>query len=240
MINCEGELILNWSKNCVLVDMTERDAEGGNPAIVAPTGLGFELKETKLYVPVVTLSKENDIKLLEQLKSGFKRTIKWNKYRSQMTVQPQNNNLNYLIDPTFTNVNRLFVLSFSRNNNTDNRDSFSDYYAPNVEIKDFNVLIDGKSFFDLPVKNEEEAYEKIIEMSNNNDYTTGNLLDFGYFKENYKSIAIDLSKQTKSKDPQPISFIGKHDKDNGATMFFITKKSEETTFNFLQNSATII
>ena len=101
-----------------------------------------------------------------------------------MTIQPQNNNFNYLIDPTFTNANRLFVLSFSRNNNTDNRDSFSDYYVPNVEIKDFNVLIDGKSFFDLPVKNEEETYEKIIEMSKNNDYTTGDLLDFGYLKEN--------------------------------------------------------
>ena len=231
---------MNWSKNCVLVDMTERDAEGGNPAIVAPTGLGFGLKETKLYVPVVTLSKENDIKLLEQLKSGFKRTIKWNKYRSQMTVQPQNNNLNYLIDPTFTNVNRLFVLSFSRNNNTDNRDSFSDYYVPNVEIKDFNVLIDGKSFFDLPVKNEEEAYEKIIEMSNNNDYTTGNLLDFAYFKENCRLTAIDLSKETKLKDPQQINFIEKFDEANGTTMFFTIEKSEETTFNFLQNSATII
>ena len=97
-----------------------------------------------------------------------------------MTIQTQNNNLNY---PAFTNVNRLFVLSFARTNVGDNRDSFSDYYVPNVEIKDFNVLIDGKSFFDLPVKNEEEAYEKITEMSNNNDYTTGNLLDFAYFKK---------------------------------------------------------
>ena len=103
-------------------------------------------------VPVVTLSKENDTKLLEQLKSGFKRTVKWNKYRSQMTIQPQNNNLNYLIDPTFTNVNRLFVLSFPRNNNTDSRYSFSNYYVPKVKVNDFNVLIDGKSFFDLPVK----------------------------------------------------------------------------------------
>ena len=205
----------------------------------------FQITDTKLYVPVVTLSKENDAKLLEQLKSGFKRTIKWNKYRSQMTVQPQNNNLNYLIDPTFTNVNRLFVLSFQRiageNNTTkDYRDSFSHYYVPNVEIKDFNVLIDGKSFFDLPVKNEEEAYKKIIEMSNNNDYTTGNLLDFGYFKKDYKLIVIDLSKQTKLKDPRRISFIGKLSNTRGATMFFIIKKSEETTFNFLQNSATII
>ena len=157
-----------------------------------------------------------------------------------MTLQPQNNNLNYLIDPTFTNVYRLFVLPFSRNNNADKSDSFSDYYVPNVEIKDLNVLIDGKSFFDLPVKNEEEAYEKIIDVSNNNDYTTGNLLGFGCFKEDYKLIAIDLSKQTKLKDPQQISVIGKLDKDNGATMFFIIEKSEETTFNFSQHSATVI
>ena len=137
------------------------------------TELNFKKTDTKLYVPVVTLSKENDIKLLEQLKSGFKKAIKWNKYRSQITVQTQNNNLNYLIGLTFTNVNRLFVLSFTRDNGGDNRDSFSDYYLPNVEVKDFSVLIDGKSFFDLPVKNEEEAYEKIIDMSNNNDHTTG-------------------------------------------------------------------
>ena len=85
-----------------------------DPAIVAPSGAKFKITDTKLYVPVVTLSKENDIKLLEQLKSGFKKTIKWNKYRSQMTIQPQNNNLNYLIDPTFANINRLFVLPFQR------------------------------------------------------------------------------------------------------------------------------
>ena len=139
--------------------------------------------------------KKNDIKLLEQLKLGFKRTTKWNKYRSQITIQPQNKNLNYLIDPTFTNFNRLFVLSFTRDNAGDKRDSFSHYYVPNVEIKDFNVLIDGKSFFDLPVKNEKEAYQKIIEMSNNNDYATGNLLAFAYFKENDRLIAIDLNKQ---------------------------------------------
>ena len=108
-----------------------------------------------MYVPVVTLSKEDDIKLLEQLKTGLKRTIKWNKYRSQMSIQPQNNNLNYLIDPTFTSVNRLFVLSFPRNNNTDSRYSFSNYYVPKVKVNDFNVLIDRKSFFDLSVKSDE-------------------------------------------------------------------------------------
>ena len=87
LINCELELILTWSKNCVLADMTVRDAESDKPAIVSPTRLEFKITDTKLYVPVVSLSKENDIKLLKQ--SGFKRTIKWNKYRSQMTIQPQ-------------------------------------------------------------------------------------------------------------------------------------------------------
>ena len=95
LIKCEVELILTWSKNCVLADMTTIDAEGDNPAIVTPNELEFKITDTQLYVPVVNLSKENYIKLLEQLKSGFKRTIKWNKYRSQMTIQPQNNNLNY-------------------------------------------------------------------------------------------------------------------------------------------------
>ena len=122
--------------------MTTRNAEGNNPAIVAPVVLTFEITDTNLYVPVVTLSKENDTKLLEQLK----RTIKWNKYRSQITIQPQNNNLNYLIDPTFTNVNRLFVLPFTRTDTHDYRNVFSHYYVPDAEIKDFNVLIDGKNF----------------------------------------------------------------------------------------------
>ena len=88
-----------------------------------------------MYVPVVTLSAENDNKLLEQLKTGFKGTIKWNNYRSKMSNQTKNNNLNYLIDPTFTNVNRLFVLSFENEND---RTSFSKYFVPNVEIKDFH------------------------------------------------------------------------------------------------------
>ena len=91
----------------------------------------------------------------------------------------------------------------------------------------------------MSVKNEEEAYEKVIEMSNNNDYTTGSLLDFPYFKKHYKLIAIDLSKQTKLKDPQQINFIGKLSKNTGATIFFIIERSEGTTFSFSQNSVTI-
>ena len=156
-----------------------------------------------------------------------------------MTNQTKTNHLIYLIDPTFTKVNRLFILSFE---NEENRTSFSKYYVPKVEIKDFNVLIDGKSFFDVPVKNKEEAYEKIMSISKNNDYTTGNLLDYEYFSKHYKLIAIDLSKQIELENPdlrQQINFIGKLE-DDEATMFFIIEKSEETTFEFLQNSVSII
>ena len=138
----------------------------------APTGATFQITEAKVYVPVVTLSTENDKTLLGQLKTGFKRNIKWNKYKTEMTNQAKNNNLNYLLDSTFTKVIRLFVLWFE---NEENRTSFSKYYEPKVKIKGFNVLIDGKSFFDVSMKNKEETYEKIMIISKNNDYTTGNL-----------------------------------------------------------------
>ena len=156
-----------------------------------------------------------------------------------MSNQTRNNNLNYLIDPTFIKVNRLFVLSFE---NEEDKTSFSKYYVPKIEIKDFNVLIDGKQFFEIPVKNQEEAYEQIIEISKNNDYTTSNLLDYQYFKDHYQLIAIDLSKQIELENPdlkQQINFIGRLE-ENNATMLFIIEKKEETTFDFSQNSVTVV
>ena len=176
---------------------------------------------------------------MEQLKSVFKRTIKWNKYQSEMTNQTKTSHLNYLIDPAFTKVNRLFVSWFE---NEEDRTFFSKFYVPKVEIKDFNVLFDGKSFFDVLVKNKEEAYEKIMSIFKKNDYITGNLLDYEYFSKHYKLIALDLSKQNGLENPdlrQQINFIGKL-QDDKATMFFIIEKSEETTFEFLQNSVGII
>ena len=245
LINCEVSLTLTWSENCVLTDIktqTAAAAQGDNPArerIDAPTNATFKITDTKLYVPVVTLSTKDDNNFLEQLKSGFKRTIKWNKYRSEMTNQTKTNHLNHLINPTLTRINRLFVLLFE---NEEDRTSFSKYYVPKVEIKDFNVLIDGKSFFDVPVKNKEEAYEKIMSINKNNDYTTGNLLDHEYFSKHYKLIAIDFIKQIELENPdlrKQISLIGKLE-DDKAAMFFIIEKSEETTFEFLQNSVSII
>ena len=128
--------------------------------------------------------------------------------------------------------------------NEDDITSFSKYYVPIVQIKDFNVLIDGKRFFDLTIKNEEETFEKIIEMERNNDYTTGNLLDYEYFSKHFvllffqnKLIAIVLGKQIELENPdlrQRINFIRRHE-DDGATMVFIIEKSEEIIFKFSLN-----
>ena len=140
-----------------------------------------------------------------------------------MTTEAINNNLNILIDPTFTNVNRLFVLAYRI---ADDRQSFSRFYLPIVMIIDYNVIIGKVAFFDLPIKTEEAAYEKIIYISRNNEYRTGNLLDYDYFKKYYKLIAIDLSKKQVLQENadliQQINFIGKL--EEASNIFIIIEK----------------
>ena len=229
LINCEANLILTWSKECV---------------ITTSTGEGkFAITDTKLYVAVVTLSTQDNAKLLQQLKSGFKRTINWNKYQSNPKTYAQNRYLNHIVDPSFQGVNRLFVLSFE---NEDDRTSHSTYYLPKVEIKDYNVMIDGKNFFDQPINSDLKTYENIrrIATGQGDDYTTGCLLDYYYFKENYKMIAIDLSKQhALDADPralQQVNFTANLDRARNKTMFFITEKVKETIFEFSQGTVKVL
>ena len=203
MINCDIELDLSWTKDCVLIEQNNNI-----------TDLNFVITSTKLYVPVVALS--INFKFLENIKQGSKRTISWNKYRSEITTQAKNNNLDYLIDQKFRNINRLFVFSFKNGNDNPTRDSTEKYYMPLVEIKDFNALIDNKPFFEQLVK----SIEKLIKMSRNDDYTTGNLLDYLYHQSYYKLTGIDLSRQANTNIPEQINFTGKLEEDDGATMFF--------------------
>ena len=127
--------------------------------ITNSTGEGrFTITDTKLYVPVVTLSTQDNAKLLQQLKSGFKRTINWNKYESNIKTFAQNRYLNHLINPSFQGVNRLFVLSFENEND---RTSHSNYYLPKVEMKGYNVMNNVKNFFDQPINSELKTYENI-------------------------------------------------------------------------------
>ena len=167
LINCEVNL-LTWSSTCFITDSN---------------GAGtFKISDTNLYVPVVILSTQENAKLLQQLKSGFKRVINWNKYLSKPELLTQNPNLNHLVEPSFQGLNRLFVLAFE---NDDDRTSHSDYYLPNVEIKDYNIMINGENFFDQPIKNNEVTYETIrkIATGQGDDYTTGCLLDYPYFMD---------------------------------------------------------
>ena len=156
-----------------------------------------------------------------------------------MTTEAINNNLKILIDPTFTNLNRLFVLAYQ---NADDRQSFSQFYLPRVMVKDFNVIIDKLAFFDLPIKTEEEAYEKIIDISRNNEYMARNLLDYDYFKKYYKLIAVDLSKQQVLQENedliQQINFIGKL--EEAVNVFIIIEKKENTILEFSQSLANVI
>ena len=241
LISCEVSLELKWNKNCVITSLERRQVDAGPPIVRdnAPTRSTLAIDKYKLYIPVVTLSKDDEIKLLTNLISEFKREIIWNKYRSQVSREAINNNLNTLIDPTFNNVNRLFVLAYRT---ADHRQSFSRFYLPNVMAKDYNVIINKLAFFDLPIKTEEEAYEKIIDISRNNEYTTGNLLDYDYFKEHYKLIAIDLSKQQVLQENedlmQQINFIGRL--EEAANVFIIIEKKENTILEFSQNFANVI
>ena len=131
LINSEVSLILTWRSNCIITDSR---------------GVGrFKITDTKLYVPVVTLSTQENTKLLQQLKSGSKRVINWNKYLSKPELIAQNPNFNHLVEPSFQGVNRLSVLAFE---NDEQRKSHSDYYLPNVEIKYYNIVINGENFFD--------------------------------------------------------------------------------------------
>ena len=173
----------------------------------------------------------------------MKRTINWYKCKSSVKKFPQNRYLNYLINPSFKGVNRLFVLSFENEND---RTSHSTYYLPKVEIKDYNVMIDRRKFFDQPINSMTKTYENIrkIGTDQGDDYTIGCLLDYSYFKENYKMIPTDLSKeQALDADPraiQEINFTAGLDQAGNTTMFFIIEEARETVFEFSQGTVKVL
>ena len=185
LINCEVNLILTWSTTCVITESI---------------GVGtFAITDTKLYVPLVTLSTQENNKFLQQLKSGFKRVINWNKYLSKPELLAQNPNLNHLVEPSFQGVNRLFVLAFE---NDDSRTTHDAYYML--------IMINGENFFDQLTKNNKVTYENIrkIATGQGDDYTTGCLLDYSYFADTHKMTAVDLSKQQAfDADPRAIQQI---------------------------------
>ena len=232
LINCEVNLILTWSSTYVLIATN-----------ISNQNATFAITDTKLYVPVVTLSTQENTKFLQQLKSGFKRAINWNKYLSKPELLAQNPNLNHLVESSFQGVNMLFVLAFE---NDDDRTSDDQYYLPTVEIKDYNIMINGENFFDQSIKNSEVTYENIrkIATGQGDDYTTGCLLDYPYFANTYKMIAVDLSKeQALDADPraiQQINFTANLDRAGNTRVYFILEEAKETILDFSQGTVKVL
>ena len=232
LINCEVNLILTWSSTYVLISSNTPNQNAR-----------FAITDTKLYVPVVTLSTKENAKLLQQLKLGFKRVINWNKYLSKPELLAQNPNLNHLVEPSFQGVNRLFVLAFE---NDFDSTSDSKYYIPDVEIKNYNIMINGENFFDQPIKNNKVTYENITKIATGqgDDYTTGCLLDYSYFMDTCKMIAVDLSKQQAlDADPraiQQINFTANLDRAGNTRVYFILEEAKETILDFSQRAVKIL
>ena len=232
LINFEVNLILTWSSTCVLVSTNN-----------ANQNATFAITDTKLYVPVVTLSTQENTKFFQQLKSGFERVINWNKYLSKPELLAQNPNLNHLVEPSFQGVNRLFVLAFE---NDYDRTSYDEYYLPRVEIKDYNALINGENVFDQSIKNNKITYDNIrkIDTGQGDDYTTGCLLDYLYFKDTYKIIAVDLSiQQALDADPRAIrqtNFTANLDRAGNTRLYFILEEAKETILDFSQGRVKVL
>ena len=229
LINCEVNLILAWSSTCVI---TESNGAGT-----------FAITDKKVYVPVVTLSTQENTKFLQQLKSGFKRLINWNKYLSKPELLAKNPNLNHLVEPSFQGVNRLFVLAFE---DDAQRIAHNSYYLPTLEIKDYNIMINGENFFDQPINNNKVTYENIrkITTGQGDDYATGCLLDYSYFADTYKMIAVDLSKQQAlHADPramQQINFTANLDRPGNTRVYFILEEAKETILDFSQGTVKVL
>ena len=229
LINCEVNLILTWPSTCFITNSTVAGR--------------FAITDTRLYVPVVTLSAQENTKLLQQLKLGFKSVINWNKYLSQPELLAQNPNLNHLVEPSFQGVNRFFVLAFE---NDAQRTLYSGYYLPNVEIKDYNIMISGENVFDQPIKNNKVTHENIkkIATGEGDDYTTGYLLDYSYFMDTYKMIAVDLSKQqvldAGSRAIPQINFTANLDRAGNTRIYFILEEVKETILDFSQGTVKVL
>ena len=232
LINCEINLTLTWFANCVIVSTNN-----------ANQNATFAITNTRLYVPVVTLSTQENAKFLQQLKSGFKRVINWNKYLSKSELLVQNPNLNHLVEPSFQGVNRLFALAFE---NDTQRTSARRYYLPTVEIKDYNVMINGENVLDQPIKNNKVTYESIrkIATGQGDDYATGCLLNYQYIKDYYKMIAVDLSKQQAlDADPraiQQINFTANLDRTGNTRIYFILEEAKETVLDVSQGTVKVL
>ena len=170
LINCKIKLNLTWKKECVL------STDAGNAV--------FIIIVTKMYVPVVTLSKQDNKDFIEQQNKGFQRSIYWNEYKTKKINENADANVfKYInLDPSFQGVNRLFVMAYNRANGQPTRNGQQKYYLPRIDLEKYNAIIDGRNFYDNPIESDIENYRELkkVMIGKGEDYTTGSLLNFNY------------------------------------------------------------
>ena len=243
LVNCKIHLELNWAEDCVMLTIADTT---------------FKTTNTKLCIPTVTLSSKDDVKLVKLLEEGFKRPVYLNEYQTNIESRNlDNNNLTrFPLDASFQGVRRLFVLAFNNTtvnvpnnpiNNTNNRvlrNSHTKYFLPRVNITNYNVLIDGRNFYDQPINDLVKQYDEIRKTATGqgDDYTTGCLLDYQYFKDHYNLIAVDLSKQKEldadSRAIQQIEFYGML--KTNSQVCTVLEKSKETMLEFYKGTAKVL
>ena len=234
LINCKIHFELNWSKGCVM------------STIAATT---FKITNTNLYVPIVTLSRKDNAKLVKLLESWFNRPVYWNEYQTKIETRHLDNNnfTRFPLDVSFQGVRRLFVLVFDNTEDGDKkveRNNNTKYFLPRVNRTNCNVLIDRRNFYDHPINDIIKQYDEIrrIETGQGDDYTTGCLLDYQYFKNHYNLTAIDLSKQKEldanSRAIQQIEFYGIL--KTNSQLCTVLVKSKETTLQFSKGTAKVL
>ena len=231
LINCKIKLNLKWKKECVL-------STGVDEAV-------FIINDTKLYVPVVTFSKEDNKDFIEQQNKGFQRSIYWNEYKTKEINEDADANVfQYInLDPSFQGVNRLFVMAYNRANGQPTRNGQQKYYLPRIDLEKYNVIIDGRNFYDNPIESDNEKYRELKKamIGKGEDYTTGSWLDFNYFDKHYKLVAVDLSKQKElDADPRAIQQIEfKYMLGTNSTIYWVLEKSKETILEFYKGTVKV-
>ena len=231
LINCKIKLNLTWKKEFVL-----------------PTNVGdavFIINDTKMYVPVSTLPKEDNKDFIEQQNKVFQRSIYWNKYKTKELTENANTNVfKYInLDPSFQGVSRLFVMAYNRADDQPTRNGQQKYYLPRISLNKYNVILDGTNFYDNPIESDIEKYRKLkkVMIGKGENYTTGSLLDFNYFDKHYKLVAVDLSKQKElDADPRAIQQIEfEYMLGTNSTIYWVLEKSKETILEFYKGTVKV-
>ena len=232
LINSKIKLNLTWKKECVL-------STAADDAV-------FIIIDTKLYVPVVTLSKEDNKDFIEQQNKSFQRSIYWNEYKTKEQEEAGIANATKYINlhPSFQGANRLFLMAYSRaDDNQATRNGQRKYYLPRLDLKKYNFIIDGRNFYDNPIESDIEKYRELkkVMIGKGENYTTGSLLGYDYFKKNYKLVTADLSKQKElDADPRAIEQIEfKYMLGTDSAIYWVLEKSKETVLKFYKGTVKV-